>query len=343
MGDKALILWGVPAIAPTRWKRAKLALDHKLRRDVYANCMVRSKEKLLEMVHTIIRERPNVITGYAQAIADLARFVNAESLRAWKDIPVIYGAERLWPHDRDDIAQAFGAATWQSNSVASNSVIARVAAAAAADVIPESLAADAERRDHADAGDHDARRGRGRHDAIVVRRMAARAFVWLGGALFVASLACAPGVPHRFGRAAPWAGWSAVGFDAVLVRSSRAPQPVRARRGEGDWLGVVPRAVLRSIYVWIASLLLMLVSVAWQPIGGELYGVTGLLAIALVAVQLAGFWITRARRRRIDPLELAGIRPAAQTEGLQVDRPVRLGAAPALSGLDADGLRRART
>ncbi len=107
-GDKALILWGVPAIAPTRIKRAKLLIDHKLRRDIYANCMVRSKEKLLEMVHIIIRERPTTITGYAQAIADLARFVNAEGLRAWKDIPVIYGAERLWPHDRDDIAAAFG-------------------------------------------------------------------------------------------------------------------------------------------------------------------------------------------------------------------------------------------
>lgn len=113
-GDKSLILWGVPAIAPTRWRKLRLAVDHKLRRDVYANCMVRSKDKLLEMVHTIIRERPNVITGYAQAIADLARFVNAESLRAWKDIPVIYGAERLWPHDRDDIAQAFGPAVFET-------------------------------------------------------------------------------------------------------------------------------------------------------------------------------------------------------------------------------------
>lgn len=114
MGDKALILWGVPAIAPTRFMRARLALDHKLRRDVYANCMVRSKEKLLEMVHLIIRERPDAITGYAQAIADLARFVNAEGLRAWKDVPVIYGAERLWPHDREDIAAAFGPAVFET-------------------------------------------------------------------------------------------------------------------------------------------------------------------------------------------------------------------------------------
>ncbi len=107
-GDKALILWGLPAVQPSRWKRAKIALDHKLRRDIYVSCMVRSKEQLLEMVHLIVRERPTVITGYAQAIADLARFVNAENLRAWKDLKTIYGAERLWPHDREDIAKAFG-------------------------------------------------------------------------------------------------------------------------------------------------------------------------------------------------------------------------------------------
>lgn len=114
MGDKAIHLWGVPAIAPTRWKRAKLALDHKLRRDIYANCMVRSKENLLSMVHTIVTEKPKVVAGYAQAIADLARFVNAEGLRTWDTIPVIYGAERLWPHDRDDCARAFGPAVFET-------------------------------------------------------------------------------------------------------------------------------------------------------------------------------------------------------------------------------------
>ena len=114
MGDKAMHLWGVPAIAPTRLSRAKLALDHKLRRDIYVNCMVRSPESLLAMVNTIIRNKPNVIMGYAQAIADLARFVNAEGLRAWDTIPVIYGAERLWPNDRADVEQAFGPAVFET-------------------------------------------------------------------------------------------------------------------------------------------------------------------------------------------------------------------------------------
>jgi len=114
MGHKAMHLWGVAAVLPSRWHRAKVAIDRKLRRDVYANCMVRSPEKLLEMVRTIRRERPDVLAGYGQALADLARFVNREDLRTWDTIPVIFGAERLWDHDRADLARAFGPAVFET-------------------------------------------------------------------------------------------------------------------------------------------------------------------------------------------------------------------------------------
>ena len=114
MGDKALHLWGVPAVDPGPYQRAKLAVDRKLRRDIYVSCMIRSREHLLEMVDLIVRERPQALLGYAQALADLARFVNAEGLRAWDTIPVIYGAERLWQHDREDLARAFGPAVFET-------------------------------------------------------------------------------------------------------------------------------------------------------------------------------------------------------------------------------------
>jgi phenylacetate-CoA ligase len=114
MGDKAMHLWGVPAIQPPAWTRVKIALDRKLRRDVYANCMVRSPEHLRAMVDTIRQERPTVLAGYAQALADLARFVNREGLRTWGTIPVIYGAERLWDHDRADLVRAFGPAVFET-------------------------------------------------------------------------------------------------------------------------------------------------------------------------------------------------------------------------------------
>jgi phenylacetate-coenzyme A ligase PaaK-like adenylate-forming protein len=114
MGHKAVHLWGVPAIPPPRWQRMKIAVDHKLRRDVYLNCMVRSPERLAEMAEVVRREQPDAMAGYAQALADLARYINREGLRDWDTIPVIYGAERLWPHDRAELERAFGPAVFET-------------------------------------------------------------------------------------------------------------------------------------------------------------------------------------------------------------------------------------
>lgn len=113
-GHKLMHLWGEAAVPPSRLARAKIALDRKLRRDVYTSCMVRSPQRLAQMVELLRRERPDVLAGYAQALADLARFVNREGLRTWDTIPVIYGAERLWDHDRADLARAFGPAVFET-------------------------------------------------------------------------------------------------------------------------------------------------------------------------------------------------------------------------------------
>ena len=40
------------------------------------------------------------MVAYAAGAAALARFVIDNKLRTWDDIPVLVGAERLWPHDR---------------------------------------------------------------------------------------------------------------------------------------------------------------------------------------------------------------------------------------------------
>lgn len=114
MGDKAMHLWGLPAVEPSRFQQIKTTVDRKLRRDVYVSCMVRSPEVLRGMVDTIRREKPQVMMGYAQALADLARYINREGLRDWGTIPVIYGAERLWAHDRADLAEAFGPAVFET-------------------------------------------------------------------------------------------------------------------------------------------------------------------------------------------------------------------------------------
>lgn len=114
MGMKGMHLWGIAPTKPKGWHAAKLALDRKLRRDVYVSCMVRSDAALAAMVETIKQERPEAMLGYAQALADLARFINRNGMREWGTIPVIYGAERLWPHDRAALEQAFGPAVFET-------------------------------------------------------------------------------------------------------------------------------------------------------------------------------------------------------------------------------------
>jgi methanethiol S-methyltransferase len=155
--------------------------------------------------------------------------------------------------------------------------------------------------------------------------VAGRAFVWIGGALFVLSLSCCVwlyGVV--LGRSMPFDGWLPVVIDAALVTVFALHHSLFARDNVKALVNrVVASPLLRSTYVWIASLLLTLVCLAWQPIGGEVYRATGLLAIALMACQAAGFWLTARGVARIDPLELAGIHPASQSQGLQVAGPYR--------------------
>ena len=155
--------------------------------------------------------------------------------------------------------------------------------------------------------------------------MAGRAFVWIGGALFVMSLSwCVWLYGVALSRSAPFAGWASLVVDAGLVAMFALHHSRFARVGMIAWMGrVVSPPLMRSTYVWIASLLLTLVCVGWQTIGGEVYRFTGLLAIALFACQAAGLWLTARGVARIDPLELAGIHSAANSQGLQVTGPYR--------------------
>ena len=90
------------------------------------------------------------------------------------------------------------------------------------------------------------------------------------------------------------------------------------------WRQVVPERLLRSVYVWLASLLLDRgFASAWQPVGGEIYHVRGWPALALAAVQVAGVLIIASAVRAIDALELAGIRPHATDDSLQFRGPYR--------------------
>src|SRR5215471_12510857 len=133
-------------------------------------------------------------------------------------------------------------------------------------------------------------------------------FVWAGGGVFVFALGfCAYSYALIWGRPAPFDA-AAMAVNALLFTLFALHHSVFARDPVKHWMSrAVPEPLLRSVYVWVASLLLIATCAAWRPIGGELYHHTGVLAAAHGALQLAGAAIVVQSVRAIDALELAGI------------------------------------
>jgi protein-S-isoprenylcysteine O-methyltransferase Ste14 len=156
-----------------------------------------------------------------------------------------------------------------------------------------------------------------------------RLFVWTGGALFVGSLAVTAWW-WTFSLAAPplFAGWPAIVYDAALFSAFALHHSVFARRPVKTALSRrVADRLIRSIYVWAASLLLIAVCLLWRPVGGTLYSVIGWRASVHLAAQVIGLLLIGFSVRAIDPLELAGIRTGtrrAVAPSLQVGGPYRL-------------------
>jgi protein-S-isoprenylcysteine O-methyltransferase Ste14 len=148
--------------------------------------------------------------------------------------------------------------------------------------------------------------------------MAERAFVWLGGGIFIASLGvCAFAFLFAWGRGGPYDA-AAVAPDAVLLTAFALHHSVFARASVKQRLRtIIPDRLERPLYVWVASVLLILVCVFWRPIGGELYEVGGAARVALAVAELLGVWLIARAVAGLDALELAGIRRHNRQESLQ--------------------------
>ena len=79
-------------------------------------------------------------------------------------------------------------------------------------------------------------------------------------------------------------------------------------------------ALERSVYVWTASLMLILVCALWRPVPGVAWDVGGAPRWLLHGAQLFGVWLTLRSAAAIDVWELAGVR---QAEGGPQGRPER--------------------
>lgn len=153
-----------------------------------------------------------------------------------------------------------------------------------------------------------------------------RAFVWAGGAAFVVALGVSA---YRFAvswstSTGPWA-LHPVALDTALVTVFAGHHSIFARETVKVRIErTVPRRLLRSVYVWTASLLLLATMILWARVGGDLYQVRGLAALACTVAQIAGVILIARSVATIDALELAGIRAESQRGRLQVTGPYRI-------------------
>lgn len=73
---------------------------------------------------------------------------------------------------------------------------------------------------------------------------------------------------------------------------------------------VVPPELERSVYVWVASLLFLAVTLAWQPVPGLLYQVDGWARWIFYGLQASGVFLTLLAAAVLNPRELSGVEQA---------------------------------
>ena len=145
-------------------------------------------------------------------------------------------------------------------------------------------------------------------------RLAARAFSWAGAVLFAVAIGYFLFTYSiTFGEitAGPVEPRSVL-IDIALFSAFALHHSVFARDGVRALVRRIFSPPLeRSVYVWVASLMLIAVCSAWRPIPGVAWQMQGPGWWLAITVQLAGVWLTLRSAAVIDGLELAGVRPAS--------------------------------
>ena len=142
-------------------------------------------------------------------------------------------------------------------------------------------------------------------------RASTRLFAWTGAALFVLSLSYFLfSYAVTFGRSATDGSpagpitWNVALFTVFAMHHS-----VFARERVRAWIArLLPSGLERSFYVWIASLLFIVVCALWRPVPGVAWEADGGALWMLRVLRFAGIVLTLVSAAALDPLELAGVR-----------------------------------
>lgn len=121
-----------------------------------------------------------------------------------------------------------------------------------------------------------------------------------------------PGVPKTVDSGTAGALLPAVAIDIALIALFGVQHSVMARKGfKAMWTKVVPAPLERSVYVLLASVVLMVMFAFWRPITGEAWRVDHPVAAgAIWAVFAAGWGIVLLSTFLINHFELFGLQQA---------------------------------
>ena len=139
-----------------------------------------------------------------------------------------------------------------------------------------------------------------------------RLFAWSGALLFLLSL-LSFAVVYGWRLRVPAPGdlapsWRDALGNLILFTIFALHHSIMARTGAKAWMTrIVPPDMERSAYVWIASVLFLLVCWLWQPLPGMAWEVHGIGAWILTAIQLIGVAFTLRAARIVGVWELAGV------------------------------------
>jgi methanethiol S-methyltransferase len=97
-------------------------------------------------------------------------------------------------------------------------------------------------------------------------------------------------------------------WDTALFSIFALHHSAFARMGVRDRITRRFPTLERSLYVWVASLLLIVVCALWQPVPGVVWRATGPLSAVLYVLHLVGIVLAVASAAMIDIWELAGVR-----------------------------------
>jgi methanethiol S-methyltransferase len=135
---------------------------------------------------------------------------------------------------------------------------------------------------------------------------------WSGAVVFVGTLGFTLwSYLYRFGAADSGTPWlRPLGSDIALFTLFGLHHSLLARSGiKRHVVARVGPALERPLYVWVASLLLIACCAWWQPLPGRVWTWPSSLTVVPLLLQALGGLVTALAARRLDALELAGIRP----------------------------------